>query len=165
MAVRATDSSVAACAVLGSMAWSSAVSVTGTLAGEARCSGVPWAKAKPVIAPPVPRLTSAVACCHHGLRGGCTDSPTSEVGSAERPPRWRRPLLVGRSESGLGQVLQNGLDLLGPRVARVLVQHLGRVRLLGGGPDGPLLVDVGHQRAFLLPGLDRLGADAGEAGP
>src|ERR1700759_4122384 len=95
MAVRATDSSVAACAVLGSMAWSSAVSVTGTLAGEARCSGVPWAKAKPVIAPPVPRLTSAVACCHHGLRGGCTDSPSFGAGAAERRPGRGGPPPLG----------------------------------------------------------------------
>src|ERR1700761_4304083 len=76
MADRVTESSDAARLAEGWAAWSRAVNVTGTLDGEARWSAVPWAKAKPVIAPLVPRLTRAVACCHQGLRGAGTVSPS-----------------------------------------------------------------------------------------
>src|SRR6202012_4666022 len=76
MAERVTESSDAAWLADGWAAWSRAVRVTGTLDGEARWSAVPWAKAKPVIAPLVPRLTRAVACCHQGLRGDDTVSPS-----------------------------------------------------------------------------------------
>src|SRR5581483_12495187 len=95
MADRATESSDAAWAVGGWAAWSRAVRVTGTLAGEARWAALPWAKAKPVIAPPVPRLTRAVACCHQGLRGDGTVSPSFpwEAGSGRRD-RGGRPGLT-----------------------------------------------------------------------
>ena len=37
------------------------------LAGDVMSATVPWATVKPVIAPHVPRLTSAVARCHVGF--------------------------------------------------------------------------------------------------
>src|SRR5205823_14830318 len=46
---------------------SRAMSLTGIRVGEVISSTVPWAKANPVIAPHVLRLTSAVACCQVGL--------------------------------------------------------------------------------------------------
>ena len=50
---------------------------TGIRVGDVMSSIVPWAKANPVIAPHVLRLTSAVACCHVGFLTGCTKSPSS----------------------------------------------------------------------------------------
>src|SRR6266403_4495853 len=46
---------------------SRATSLTGIRVGEVISSTVPWAKANPVIAPHVLRLTSAVACCQVGF--------------------------------------------------------------------------------------------------
>src|ERR1700760_2884528 len=184
MADRVTESSDAAWPDEGWAAWSRAVRVTGTLAGEARWSAVPWAKAKPVIAPLVPRLTRAVACCHQGLRGDGTVSP-SFAGGADlsragtiRPPRARRPdvpvgdaELGGRatrpagrdSEPGRREVLQDQLDLAVAGVTRVLEQDLRRLGLLSRGPHCPLLPDVPDQGRLLLGGAHRLGADVGEA--
>jgi hypothetical protein len=44
-----------------------AISFTGIRVGDVISSTVPWAKANPVIAPHVLRLTSAVACCQVGF--------------------------------------------------------------------------------------------------
>src|SRR5690349_1109354 len=67
-------------ALAGLAGLSRAISLTGIRVGEVISSTVPWAKANPVIAPHVLRLTSAVACCHVGFRSvgflwGGTDSP------------------------------------------------------------------------------------------
>src|SRR6201992_751380 len=128
MAERVTESSDAAWLADGWAAWSRAVRVTGTLDGEARWAAVPWAKAKPVIAPPVPRLTRAVACCHQGLRGDGTVSPSFACWQwSGRRRRSGRPGRSDRgSEPGGGEVLE---DRLHPRVARaagVLEQRLRR---------------------------------------
>src|SRR6266581_4425993 len=61
----------------GLVGLSRATSLTGILVGDVISSTVPWAKANPVIAPHVLRLTSAVACCHVGFLTGCTRSPSS----------------------------------------------------------------------------------------
>src|SRR5712691_3408310 len=50
---------------------------TGIRVGDVISSTVPWAKANPVMAPHVLRLTSAVACCHVGFLTDCTESPSS----------------------------------------------------------------------------------------
>src|SRR6266513_6319051 len=54
---------------------SRATSLTGIRVGDVISSTVPWAKANPVMAPHVLRLTSAVACCQVGFLTGGTDSP------------------------------------------------------------------------------------------
>jgi hypothetical protein len=53
---------------------------TGILVGDVMSSTLPWAKANPVIAPQVLRLTRAVACCHVGFLMGCMGSPPSAQG-------------------------------------------------------------------------------------
>ena len=62
-----------------SMAWSlgadwadfsRAINATGRVAGDVRSAGDPGTNDTPVTAPPAPRLTSAVACCHRGLGAG-----------------------------------------------------------------------------------------------
>src|ERR1700722_20174019 len=58
--------------------------------GEVRSAAVPCAKASPVIAPAVLKLTSAVACCHRGLRVNCTGSPPSADSAAPGPGRGTR---------------------------------------------------------------------------
>src|SRR5207249_10745719 len=55
---------------------SRAISLTGIRVGEVISSTVPWAKANPVIAPHVLRLTSAVACCQVGFLRAGTNSPS-----------------------------------------------------------------------------------------
>src|SRR5437667_5417857 len=62
-------------ALAGLAGLSRAMSLTGIRVGEVISSTVPWAKANPVIAPHVLRLTSAVACCQVGFLKGGTDSP------------------------------------------------------------------------------------------
>src|SRR5258708_13093030 len=54
-------------ALAGLAGLSKAISLTGIRVGEVISSTVPWAKANPVIAPHVLRLTSAVACCQVGF--------------------------------------------------------------------------------------------------
>jgi hypothetical protein len=54
-------------AAAGTAAFLSAIKLTGMRVGEVISPTVPWAKANPVIAPQVLRLTSAVACCHVGF--------------------------------------------------------------------------------------------------
>jgi len=49
----------------------------GMLEGDVRSAAGRGTKEKPVIAPPAPRLTSAVACCHQGLPADGTGSPPS----------------------------------------------------------------------------------------
>ena len=62
--------------VAGAAAFLSAIRLTGMRVGDVISPTVPWAKANPVIAPQVLRLTSAVACCQVGFLPGCTKSPS-----------------------------------------------------------------------------------------
>src|ERR1700761_5691619 len=61
----------------GCAACSRASRCTGTLVGEVIVAAAPGTKLNPVITPPVLTVTSAVACCHHGLLTACmsTTSP------------------------------------------------------------------------------------------
>ena len=61
---------------------SRATSLTGIRVGDVISSTVPWAKANPVMAPHVLRLTSAVACCQVGFLRGGTDSPPFSIAFA-----------------------------------------------------------------------------------
>src|ERR1700745_1799500 len=63
-------------ALTGFAGVSRAISLTGIRVGEVISSTVPWAKANPVIAPHVLRLTSAVACCQVGFLRVGTNSPS-----------------------------------------------------------------------------------------
>ena len=73
MADRSALSPVGSGAAPGLAGLFRAISLTGIRVGDVISSTVPWAKANPVIAPHVLRLTSAVACCHVGFLTGCTD--------------------------------------------------------------------------------------------
>jgi hypothetical protein len=76
MAERSVASS-AAC-VAGLAAWVRASSRMLTLDGDRTSAAALGAKEKPVMTPPALRLTSAVACCHHGfLAGWLMRSPPS----------------------------------------------------------------------------------------
>src|SRR5258708_22623289 len=89
---------------------------TGMLVGDVISSTVPWAKANPVIAPHVLRLTSAVACCHVGFLTGCTRITFFRV-----PARIAGPVGAGGLPfpplARAGQPLENRLH---PRIARVV---------------------------------------------
>src|ERR1700722_11440415 len=115
---------------------------SGTLVGEVIVVAAPGMKLNPVITPPVLTVTSAVACCHHGLlteRTGTT-SPLRRMQSCLRRAFWAgfpgpccalRPNAAcspPRLLTGCGQAVKDGLH---PRIARVvgvLEKHSG----LGG---------------------------------
>src|SRR5215475_6491374 len=50
--------------------FSRAIRANGRVAGDVTSAGDPGTNESPVTAPPAPRLTSAVACCHRGLGAG-----------------------------------------------------------------------------------------------
>src|SRR5256885_9160191 len=83
------DRSALSFADTGPAGFLSASRWTGILVGDVMSSTVPWAKANPVMAPQVLRLTSAVACCQAGFLTDCTESPSIAVGTALAggPPR------------------------------------------------------------------------------
>src|ERR1700687_2846834 len=78
------DRSAPSLADTGLAGFLSASRWTGIRVGDVISSTVPWAKANPVIAPHVLRLTSAVACWHVGFLPGCTESPSSHVSARLR---------------------------------------------------------------------------------
>src|SRR5580704_4137684 len=94
------DRSALSLADTGLAGFLSASKWTGIRVGDVISSTVPWAKANPVIAPHVLRLTSAVACCHVGFLTGCTESPsaTFQLGYVARQGR-PVPLSAFRSVS------------------------------------------------------------------
>src|SRR6266516_847130 len=61
------DRNVASLAVPCRAECSRAIRWMGRLAGDVSSAADWGTKESPVIAPPAPRLTSAVACCHQGL--------------------------------------------------------------------------------------------------
>src|SRR5271166_2882399 len=138
---------------------------TGIRVGDVISPTVPWAKANPVIAPQVLRLTSAVACCHVGFLTGCTESPSSTcrlgyVGLRGPPVSpFSAPSACAR------QGLENRLDLRIAWIVRVREQHADVIGLRGCCADHPLLVGVGHQRRLPGPRAHWLGAHAGESRP
>src|SRR5215831_14864862 len=74
------DRSFASSACAGWADFSSAIRPTGMLEGDVRSAAGRGTKEKPVIAPPAPRLTSAVACCHQGRPADGMGSPRSLTG-------------------------------------------------------------------------------------
>src|SRR2546430_7338308 len=125
---------------------SRAMSLTGIRVGDVISSTVPWAKANPVIAPHVLRLTSAVACCQVGFLKGGTDSP---------PFSWS----LGRGGVGMGalssvsgslphvrQRFEDRLDLGATWITGVGEQHADVVGRGRRGAHHPLPVRVGDQR-------------------
>src|SRR5580693_3244948 len=109
------DRSALSLADTGLAGFLSASKWTGIRVGDVISSTVPWAKANPVIAPHVLRLTSAVACCHVGFLTGCTESPSSTFDSA-MPPAKGGLLPLPAPSACAGKGFENGLDL---RVTRV----------------------------------------------
>src|SRR6476646_3473798 len=104
------------CAGLAGLAGSSmAISFTGMRVGDVISSTVPWAKANPVIAPHVLRLTSAVACCQVGFALG-TGSPSSSSACRLDDCAEGALILVSCSLLRLGKRLENRLDLRVPWV-------------------------------------------------
>src|SRR5689334_5568426 len=61
------DRSAPSSATAGRADCSRAMRCTGRLVGDAMSAAGLGTKENPVTAPPAPRLTSAVACCHQGL--------------------------------------------------------------------------------------------------
>ena len=61
--------------------------LTGRLVGEEKSTAAFGMNEKPVMAPPALRLTSAVACCHHGLLAGCNEFTSSLMALTRRWPR------------------------------------------------------------------------------
>src|SRR5260370_4257726 len=122
----------------------SAIRWTGIRVGDVMSSTVPWAKANPVIAPHVLRLTSAVACCHVGFLTGCTRITFFRV-----PARIAGPVGAGGLPfPPLARAVQALEDRPHPRLANgvsVPQPHAPVVRLRGRRPDHPLLLDVGPQ--------------------
>src|SRR5271165_4693785 len=84
---------------------------TGIRVGDVMSSTVPWAKANPVIAPHVLRLTSAVACCHVGFLTGCTESPSSAFGLDHLARGGPRISPFSAPSACARQGLENRLDL------------------------------------------------------
>src|SRR5258708_9746464 len=154
------------------------IRLTGIRVGEVISSTVPWAKANPVIAPHVLRLTSAVACCQVGFLSvgllsvgflsvgflwGGTDSPP--FSSAFGPGGVGKCALssVSGSLPHVRQRLENRLHLRITWVAGVGEQHadgVGRGRRVA---YHPLPVRLRDQRRLTCRAGHRLRALAGEA--
>src|ERR1700730_2404762 len=139
------------CSALADLAGlSRAISLTGIRVGEVTSSTVPWAKANPVIAPHVLRLTSAVACCQVGFLSVCflwggTDSPP--FSSAFGPGVGKCALSsVSGSLPHVRQRLEDRLDLRVTWVAGVGEQHADVVGHGRRGAPHPLPVRVRNQR-------------------
>src|SRR5689334_18650361 len=155
-------------ALAGLAGLSRAISLTGIRVGEVISSTVPWAKANPVIAPHVLRLTSAVACCHVGFLSvgflwGGTDSPP--FSSAFGPGGVGKCALssVSGSLPHVRQRLENRLHLRITWVAGVGEQHADVVGRGRCGAHHPLPVRVRDQRRLTCRAGHRLCALAGEA--
>src|SRR5882757_9817217 len=157
---------------------SRATSLTGIRVGDVISSTVPWAKANPVIAPHVLRLTSAVACCQVGFLSvgllsvgllsvgflwGGTDSPP--FSSAFGPGGVGKCALssVSGSLPHVRQRLENRLHLRITWVAGVGEQHADVVGRGRRGAYHPLPVRVRDQRRLTCRAGHRLRALAGEA--
>src|SRR6516225_76273 len=149
--------------VAGLAGLSKAISLTGIRVGDVISSTVPWAKANPVIAPHVLRLTSAVACCHVGFLSGGTGSPafSSSVG----PDECANGALnsVSCSLLHVRQRLEDRLDLRVSWVVGVGEQHADVVGRGGRRTDHPLPVRVGDQGRLTSRARYRQRAEAGEA--
>src|SRR5437763_8448104 len=143
-------------ALAGVAGLSRAISLTGIRVGEVISATVPWAKANPVMAPQVLRLTSAVACCQVGflrvgllsvdfLKGG-TDSPP--FSSACGPGGVGKCALssVSGSLPHVRQRLEDRLNLRITWVAGVGEQHANVVGCGRRGTHHPLPVCVRDQR-------------------
>src|SRR5256714_13156358 len=112
------------CSALAGLAGlSRAISLTGIRVGEVISSTVPCAKANPVMAPHVLRLTSAVACCQVGFLRGGTDSPPFSCASRRAASGLRALSSVSGSLPHVRQRLENRLDLRVTWVAGVGEQH------------------------------------------
>src|ERR1700751_4290594 len=157
------------CSALAALAGlSRAISLTGIRVGEVISSTVPWAKANPVIAPHVLRLTSAVACCQVGFlsigfpRGG-TDSPP--FSSACGPGGVGKCALssVSGSLPHVRQRLEDRLNLRITWVAGVGEQHADVIGRGRRGAHYPLPVRVRDQRRLTRRAGHRQRALAGKA--
>src|SRR5512142_2082655 len=102
---------------------SRATSLTGIRVGEVISSTVPWAKANPVIAPHVLRLTSAVACCQVGFLKGGTDSPSFSSAFGQGGVGKGALSSVSGSLPHVRQRVEDRLDLRVTRVIGVGKQH------------------------------------------
>src|SRR5580704_5250938 len=110
---------------------------TGRLVGEVISPTVPCASEKPVIAPQVLRLTSAVACCQLAFLAERTLITSFPVAG---PPRRAAPVSGSASaRCRPGDRPQNVLHLRRARVVRVLEEHADVLRCLGGRPHHPRL--------------------------
>src|SRR4249919_378872 len=78
------DRSVASLAVPCPAACSRAIRLIGRLAGDVSSAADCGTNDSPVMAPPAPRLTNAVACCHQALLVDGTGSPHSHDAFAPR---------------------------------------------------------------------------------
>src|SRR6201987_6247110 len=129
---------------------SRATSLTGILVRDVISSTVPWAKANPVMAPHVLRLTSAVACCQVGFLRGGTDSPPFSFALALAASGQGALSSVSGSLLHVRQRLENRLELRITWVIGVGEQHPDVVGRGGRGASPPLPVRVRDQRG--LPG-------------
>src|SRR5947199_6576799 len=142
---------------------SRATSLTGIRVGDVISSTVPWAKANPVMAPHVLRLTSAVACCPVGFLRGGTDSPPFSSAFGRAASGLGALSLVSGSLLHVRQGLENRLDLRVTWVVGVGEQHADVVGGGGRGAYHPLPVRVRDQRGLTGCAGHRLRTLAGEA--
>ena len=83
MAVRSVASLAGACRT----ECCRASKLTGRLVGDEKSTAALGTNEKPVMAPPALRLTSAVACCHHGVLAGGNVFTSSQMRLTRRGMR------------------------------------------------------------------------------
>src|SRR5438034_8006227 len=138
-------------ALTGLAGVSRAISLTGIRVGDVISSTVPWAKANPVIAPHVLRLTSAVACCQVGflsvgLLWGGTDSPSFSSAFGRGGLGKGALSSVSGSLPHVRQRLEDRLHLRVTWIAGVGEQHADIVGRGLRGTHHPLPVRIRDQR-------------------